>query len=96
MDLSRENFHSIIFYDFKGNMTAQQNLAWLRTALGDETPYKTTIYNLFAEFKCSCVNLNDEVCDGRSSTAMNDETIGSVRLMIEIDKHVFTTGFGHP
>ncbi|GBP29408.1 hypothetical protein EVAR_22781_1 [Eumeta japonica] len=51
MDLSRENFRSMIFYDFKCNLTVQKSLARLRTVFGDGAPFKTTIYNWFAEFK---------------------------------------------
>ncbi|GBP90119.1 hypothetical protein EVAR_87223_1 [Eumeta japonica] len=54
--LSRDDFRSINFYNSKYNLTAQQILIWLRTALGDEVPLKTTIYNWFSEFKRSRAN----------------------------------------
>ena len=88
MDLSRENFRSMIFYDFKCNLTAQQSFARLQTTFGDKAPCKTTIYSWFAEFKRGRVNLSDEFRDGRPSTAVNNKNIDAVRLMIKTDRHV--------
>ncbi|GBP44224.1 Putative uncharacterized protein FLJ37770 [Eumeta japonica] len=82
----------MIFYNFKCNLTARQNLARLRTAFGDETPCNTTIYNWFAEFKRGCVNLSDEFRDGRLSTFVNNKNIDAVRRMVESDRHVNNHG----
>ncbi|GBP59543.1 Protein real-time [Eumeta japonica] len=67
------------------NLTTQQSFAQPRTAFGDEAPYKTTIYNWFAEFKRGHVNISDEFCDGRPSTNVKNNAVHS---MIETDKHV--------
>lgn len=88
MDLTRENFRSMIFYDFKCNLTAQQSIARLETAFGDEAPCKTTVYSWFAEFKRGRINLSDESRDGRPSTAVTNKNIDAVRRMIETDRHV--------
>ncbi|GBP76320.1 hypothetical protein EVAR_59266_1 [Eumeta japonica] len=66
----------------------QLGLAQLRTVFGDEAPYKTTIYNWFAEFKHSLVNLDDEFRDCRPSTAVNNKNIVAMRRMIKTDRHV--------
>ncbi|GBP35283.1 hypothetical protein EVAR_19504_1 [Eumeta japonica] len=79
---------SMIFCNFKYNLTAQQSLARLRTAFGDETPCKATIYNWFAEFKRGRVNLSGEFRDGHSSTAVNNKTINAVCSMMETYRHV--------
>lgn len=60
MDLTREKFRSMIFYDFKCNLTAHQSIARLQSAFSDEAPCKTTIYSWFAEFKRGRVNVSDE------------------------------------
>ncbi|GBP72095.1 Putative uncharacterized protein FLJ37770 [Eumeta japonica] len=88
MDLNGEHSRNMIFYDIKCNLTAQQSFARLRTAFGDEVPCKKTIYNWFAEFKCGAVDLNNELRDGRPSTAMNNKNIDAVRPMIEPDGYV--------
>ncbi|GBP66479.1 Histone-lysine N-methyltransferase SETMAR [Eumeta japonica] len=87
MDLSSENFHSTIFYDFKSNLVAQQSLDCLRSAFGDGAPCKTTVYNWFSEFKCGRVNLSDEFRDNLPSTAVNNKNINSMRRVIETNGH---------
>ncbi|GBP09233.1 hypothetical protein EVAR_4088_1 [Eumeta japonica] len=67
---------------------SQQSSARLRTAFGDETPCKTTIYNWFAEFKRGRINLNDEFRDRRLSMAVNNKNIDAVRPVIETDRHM--------
>ncbi|GBP60198.1 hypothetical protein EVAR_81343_1 [Eumeta japonica] len=67
---------------------AHQNLARLRIAFGDVAPYKTTIYNKFAEFKRGRVNLSDKFLDDRPSTVVNNKNIDAVRRMMETDRHV--------
>ncbi|GBP01913.1 Laminin subunit gamma-1 [Eumeta japonica] len=66
----------------KKNVEAQQSLARLQTAFGDEAPCKTTICKSLVEFKCPCVSPSDEF-------AMNNKNIDAVRLMIETDRHVY-------
>ncbi|GBP37740.1 hypothetical protein EVAR_29941_1 [Eumeta japonica] len=59
-----------------------------RTVAEPVLPYKTTIYNWFAEFKRGRVNLTDEFHDGSPSTAVNNKAIDAVHLTIETDRHV--------
>ncbi|GBP85994.1 hypothetical protein EVAR_57470_1 [Eumeta japonica] len=72
----------------KYNLTAQQSLARLRTAFGDEAPCKTTIYKWCAEFKRDRVIVSDEFRDGRQSIAVNNINIDAVLRMIYTDRHV--------
>ncbi|GBP70606.1 Histone-lysine N-methyltransferase SETMAR [Eumeta japonica] len=83
--LTADNYqiNNIVVY-----LIAQQSLARLRTAFGDEGPCKKTIYNWFAEFKRGQVNLSDEFRDRRTSNAVNDKNIDAERRMIETDRHV--------
>ncbi|GBP46577.1 hypothetical protein EVAR_21733_1 [Eumeta japonica] len=83
MDLSRENFRSMIFYNFKCKQLSRSSLG----AFGNEAPCDT-IYNCFAKFKRGRVNPSDEFNIGRSSTVVNDKNIDSVRRIIETDRHV--------
>ncbi|GBP22350.1 hypothetical protein EVAR_11866_1 [Eumeta japonica] len=68
----------MILYDFKCHLIVQQSLARLRTAFGDEQPYKTTIYNWFAEFKLGRLNFSDGFRDDCPSTALNNKYIDAV------------------
>ncbi|GBP95413.1 hypothetical protein EVAR_90803_1 [Eumeta japonica] len=67
MDLTHADLHSMIFYEFKCNLTAQKSLARFRTTFGDEAQCKMTIYSCFSEFNRGRVNLSDKFCDGRPS-----------------------------
>ncbi|GBP59100.1 hypothetical protein EVAR_48076_1 [Eumeta japonica] len=63
---------------------SHRSLFWLQTAFGDEAPCKTTIYNWFAEFKHSRINLSDS----RPFTTVNNKIIDAVLRMIKTDRHV--------
>ncbi|GBP39521.1 Putative uncharacterized protein FLJ37770 [Eumeta japonica] len=76
-----------LFYLVRRRCTliAQQSLGRLRTAFGDESSCKTTIYNWFAEFKRGRINLNHEFRGGRPSTAVSNKNLDAARRMIETD-----------
>ncbi|GBP48898.1 hypothetical protein EVAR_98082_1 [Eumeta japonica] len=57
---------------------------WL--AFPDETSSFITVHNFFNEFKHGRTNLTDDRCEGCSSTAMTEDDISGVRLVIEADK----------
>ncbi|GBP91933.1 hypothetical protein EVAR_103582_1 [Eumeta japonica] len=67
------------------NLIAQQSLAWLRTAFGDEAPCKTVVLH---EFKHGRVILSDEFHGGPQSIAVNNMNIDAVLRMIDTDRHV--------
>lgn len=88
MDLNREHFRAMIFYDFRSNSTQQQCMERLVAAFGDEAPSKTTIYRWYKEFKSGRNSLSDEFREGRPPTAVVPANIDAVCEMIEIDRHV--------
>ncbi|GBP62987.1 hypothetical protein EVAR_44040_1 [Eumeta japonica] len=77
-----------MFYDFMCNLTVQKSLARHQTAIGDGAPFKSTVYNGFAEFKLGRVNVSNEFSYDRPSTAVNNKNIDVMRRMIETDKMV--------
>lgn len=88
MELNREHFRAMIFYDFKSDLTQQQCVDRLISAFGDQAPSKTTIYRWFSEFKFGRSSLSDEFRGGRPSTSVVAKNIDAVRQMIEMDRHV--------
>lgn len=88
MDLSRENFRAMIFYDFRVGLTQQQCVDRLKSGFGDEAPSKTTVYDWFNEFKRGRRSLKDEPREGRPISAVTPENIDAVQKMIEEDRHV--------
>lgn len=49
MEISRENFRAIIFYDFKRGLTEEECINRLQSAFGDKSPSKTTVDDWYAE-----------------------------------------------
>lgn len=88
MELSRENFRAMIFYDFRVGLSQQQCIDRLKTAFGDEAPSKTRVYEWYKEFKHGRSSLKDEPREGRPKTAVVPENVDAVRKLIEEDRHV--------
>lgn len=86
MNLTREHFRAMIFYDFKSHLTPKQCEERLRNAFGEEAPSKATIYNWYNEYKRDRYFLSDEFREGRPRTAVTDENIAAVRAMLEEDR----------
>ena len=85
MDLNREHFRAMIFYDFKSRLTQQQCVKRLNSAFGNEAPSKATVYNWYNEFKSGRFYLSDEFRESRSMTAVTQENIEAIRNLIKSD-----------
>ena len=88
MELSRENFRAMIFYDFRRGFTQKQCFESLQSAFDNEAPSKASVYNWFNEFKRGRLSLKDEEKPGRPKTVVTPENIDAVRKLIEQDRHV--------
>lgn len=88
MNLTRENFRVMIFYDFRCHLSQQESYDRLLLDFHDEAPSRATVYNWFNEFKRGRTNLTDDLREGRPSTATTEDNIRVVRRMIETDKRV--------
>ena len=51
MELNREHFHAIIFYNFRHGLTQ------LNTIFGDEAPSRTSVYRWYGEFNQGRISL---------------------------------------
>ena len=65
MEISRENFRAMIFYDYKCNLTPKQCIDRLHLAFGMKHHPNRTVYNWFAEFQRGRTFLSDEFREGR-------------------------------
>jgi hypothetical protein len=86
MNLTREHFRAMIFYNFKLSLTPKQCEERLRNAFCEKAPWapsKATIYNWYTEFKRDRFFLRDEFREGGPRTAVADENIAAVRAMLE-------------
>lgn len=88
MDLTREHFRAMIFYDFRRGSTRQQCIDQLNSTFGDEAPHYSTVKRWFNEFERGRRSLTDESREGRPKSAVLPENIDAVRELIKQDRHV--------
>lgn len=74
INLTRENFRTMIFYHFRCHLSQQESYDRLRLSFHDEAPSRATVYNWFNEFKRGRTNLTDDLREGRPSTATTEGT----------------------
>lgn len=88
MDLTRENFRAIIFYNFRRKLSQQQCADELQSTFGGEAPSIDTVYRWYREFNRGRSSHTDEFREGRPKSAVVPETIDAVRELIKQDRHV--------
>lgn len=88
MNLTREHFRSMIFYDFRCGLSQQECFQRLQLAFGDEAPCRSSVYSWFGEFRRGRDHLHDEIREGRPVTAVTESNIDTVRQLIESDKKI--------
>ena len=88
MELNREHFRAIIFYNFRRGLTQQQCMDRLNSIFGDEAPSRTSVYRWYSEFNRCRSSLQDEFREGRPKSAVVPKTIEAVRELILQDRHV--------
>lgn len=88
MDLNREHFRAMIFYDFRRGLSQQQCADQLTATFGDKAPSKATIYRWFSEFNRGRTSLTDEFKEGRPKSVVVPENIDAVCELIMQDRHV--------
>ncbi|CAH1994251.1 unnamed protein product [Acanthoscelides obtectus] len=88
MELGREHFRAIIYYNFQRQLSQQECLAELLSAFGNEAPHQSTISRWYGEFKRGRVSLSDEPRVGAPKTAVTQEYVDAVRKLIIEDRHV--------
>ena len=57
MELNREHFRAIIFYNFRRGLVQQQCIDELNSIFGNEAPSRTSVYRWYGEFKTNFVKV---------------------------------------
>ncbi|CAH2002003.1 unnamed protein product, partial [Acanthoscelides obtectus] len=78
MELNREHFRAIIYYNFQRQLSQQECLAELLSVFGNETPHQSTIS------RC----LSDDPRLGAPKTAVTQENVDAVRNLIIADRNI--------
>src|SRR5436190_4509447 len=88
MELNRENFCAIIFYNFLRQLSQQECLAELVSVFGNEAPHQSTISRWYEEFKPGRMSLSDDPRTGTLKTAVTQENVDAERKLIKEFRHV--------
>lgn len=88
MELNREHFRAMIFYDHKIGLDSHQCHERLSTAFPDTAPSFSTVSRWYREFRRGRDSLDDETRTGRPATSTTPEMIASVQRMVEADRRV--------
>ena len=88
MELNREHFRAIIFYNFLRGLTQQQCIDELNSIFGYEAPSRTSVCRWYDEFNRGRSSLQDESREGHPKSVVVPETIYAVRELIFQDRHV--------
>ncbi|MEE2373769.1 transposase [Klebsiella pneumoniae] len=88
MELSRENFRIMIYYDFKKGLSAYECEESLKSAFGDLAPSLATVYRWYKEFERGCTSVAHRKGAGPPFTAVNPENIAAVKKMVEEDNRI--------
>lgn len=83
MDVSREAFRALMFYDYKWGRNIKESQENLKAGFGESAPALATITYCFREFKRGRVKLNDDPRPGRPPTAVTHENV------IRVDLHLW-------
>ncbi|CAH1991124.1 unnamed protein product [Acanthoscelides obtectus] len=88
MELNREHFRAIIYYNFQRQVSQQECLAELLSVFSNEAPHQSTISRWYGEFKRGRVSLSDDPRVGAPKTTVTQENVDAVRKLIIEDRHV--------
>lgn len=83
MDLTREHFRAMIFYDFKRGLSYHESHENLVATFGDTAPSLTTVFTWFKEFQRGRQSLQDDPRSGRPPETVTDENARLVKRIVD-------------
>ena len=100
--LTREQFPTMILYDWKISLNYRESHVHLVAAWDDQASSDRKVLNWFHEYERGKLDVSDSPRSERPRTALTDEMIDADRLMIDDDPHVtyqqieFSLGINSP
>ncbi|CAH2017306.1 unnamed protein product [Acanthoscelides obtectus] len=86
MELNREHFRAIIYYNFQRHLSQQEYLAVLLSVFGNEAPHQSTISRWYGEFKRGRVRLSDDPRVGKLIIEDRHVTYCEIEASLKISK----------
>ena len=88
MELTRENFRAMIYYDFLCGLSRQECIDQLISTSVDEALSYASVKGWYNEFNRGHHSLTDEFCKGRPKSVVGPENINTVQKLIIQDWHM--------
>ncbi|GFV82407.1 histone-lysine N-methyltransferase SETMAR [Trichonephila clavipes] len=82
MQLTREHYRAMIFYNFKAELNQQEFVQRLQLAFGDESPCRATVFRWFKEFCSRSNSLQEEEHTGRPRSAVIPDNVSATRKYV--------------
>ncbi|CAH2010866.1 unnamed protein product [Acanthoscelides obtectus] len=91
MELNREHFRAIIYYNFQRQLSQQECPAELMSLFGNEAPHQSTISRWYEEFKRGRVSLSDDPKENADAVRKliieyRHVTYGEIEAFLKISK----------
>ncbi|CAF2506142.1 unnamed protein product [Rotaria sp. Silwood2] len=86
--LSREQFCTMILYDWTFGLTYKDSHTRLVQAWGNQAPSDHTVLNWFHAFQQNNFSVEDAASPGRPRASVNEKIIDAVRTITENDPHL--------
>ncbi|KAK4871687.1 hypothetical protein RN001_015811 [Aquatica leii] len=83
MEINRENFRAIIFYNFPRPLSQQECLVELLFVFGTKAPHQSTISRWCGELKHGRMSIIDDPRAGAPKTTVTQENVDAVRKLIK-------------
>lgn len=88
MELTKQNFRTMIYYDFSQGVSAGECIQKLNSTFGKAAPKKSSVYNWYNHFSRGKMSFEDEPRQGRPNTAVTSENIEAVRQLVSEDPRI--------
>jgi len=83
MELTRENFRAMIYYDFRRRLSRQECFDQLTSTFGDEAPSFAIVKRWYNDFNRGRHSLANEFRESHSKSVVLLENIDAVRELIK-------------
>ena len=88
MELTRENFRALIYYNFRRRLLKQEYIDQLISTCGDKFPFYATVKRWYNEFNRGRHSLTDQFHKDRPKSVVGTENINAVQILIMQDHYV--------